>query len=147
MVDIVRSDDGVVRLLPANRQLVPDAVGERQRLRLPEKQKNRKQSQEHRNLFITPHHQGCHRSGCRGAHMCLTRLFTRVLRVFVLAARCLSSSPLKLFICKRVKSNLNIQTLLNESTQNTFFMPTRSLCESFFSSSRRRRGIGERLGV
>lgn len=45
VVDIVRSDDGVVRLLPANRQLIPDAVGERQRLRLPEKQKNRKQSQ------------------------------------------------------------------------------------------------------
>lgn len=38
VVDIVRSDDGVVRLLPADRQLIPDTVSERQRLRLPEGQ-------------------------------------------------------------------------------------------------------------
>lgn len=36
VVDIVRSDDGVVRLLPTDRQLIPDAVSKRLRLRLPE---------------------------------------------------------------------------------------------------------------
>ncbi len=42
VVDIVRSDDGVVRLLPTDRQLIPDAVSKRQRLRLPEENRIRK---------------------------------------------------------------------------------------------------------
>lgn len=98
VVDIVRSDDGVVRLLPADRQLVPDAVGERQRLRLPEKQKNRVRAQK------ALHHSSS--SGLPQIQMqrrALTRLFARVLHALVLPARCLRSSPLKLFIWKRVQ--------------------------------------------
>lgn len=36
VVDVVRPDDGVERLLPADRELISNTVSERQRLRLPE---------------------------------------------------------------------------------------------------------------
>lgn len=45
VVDIVRSNDGIVRLLPADRQLIPDTVSERQRLRLPEENGQKKDSE------------------------------------------------------------------------------------------------------